>query len=135
MKSVKKRFKMALAEVDKVAYELQLLTADIVLLEPIQAIVASVSRQCKSVERRVKQAHKVGFAEQMLQDDALLQLEELVDSDVMSVLEQRLSSALGGTGEAQMLDMTMQLLEKLEKKWVLLNESIQRLGGLLSQGD
>lgn len=135
MKSVKKRFKMALAEVDKVAYELQLLTADIVLLEPIQAIVASVSRQCKNVERRVKQAHKVGFAEQMLQDDALLQLEELVDSDVMSVLEQRLSSALGGTGEAQMLDMTMQLLEKLEKKWVLLNESIQRLGGLLSQGD
>ena len=135
MKSVKKRFKMVLAEVDEVAYELQLLTADIVLLEPIQAVVASVSRQCKSVERRVKQAHKVGFAEQMLKDDALLQLEELVDSDVMSILEQRLSSALGGMGEAQMLDMTMQLLEKLEKKWVLLNESIQRLGGLLSQGD
>lgn len=135
MKSVKKRFKMALAEVEKVADELQLLTADVTLLESVRELASNVLRACKRMERRVKRVHKVGFAEQMLEDEALLLLDEIVDSDVISVLEQRFSAALGESGEGQVLDMMRQLLEKLEKKLALLNESIQRLGGLLNQAD
>ncbi|AEG01710.1 hypothetical protein [Methylomonas methanica] len=135
MKSVKKRFKMALAEVEKVAGELQFLTANMTLLEPVQEIASSVLLACKRMGRRVKQVHKVDFAEQMLEDDALLRLEEIVDNDVISVLEQRFSAALGEMGEGQVLDMMRQLLEKLEKKLALLNESIQRLGGVLNQSD
>ena len=126
---------MALAEVEKVADELQLLTADVTLLESVQELANDVLQACKRMERRVKQTHKVGFAEQMLEDEALLLLDEIVDGDVISVLEQRFSAALGESGEGQVFDMMRQLLEKLEKKLALLSESIQRLGGLLNQAD
>lgn len=135
MKSIKKRFKMALAEVAKVADELQLLAADVTLLESVRELASTVLRACKDLELRAKQLHKVGFAEQMVGDEALLLLDEIVDSDVMSVLEQRFSAAIGGMGEGQVFEMMRQLLEKLEKKLALLNESIQQLGGLLNQVD
>lgn len=132
MKSVKKRFKIALSEVEDAANDLLLIAADVVLLESVQELATSALRACKDLELRAKRLHKAGFAEQIVKDEALLLLDDIVDNDVMSVVEQRFSAALEGR-EGQALDMMRQLLEKLEKKLAFLNDGIQRLGGLLNE--
>lgn len=135
MKSVKKSFKLALSEVEAAANDLRLLAADVTLLELIHGHAENVLGACRELRLQAKQLPKAGFAERLVEDGALLLLDEIADEDVMSALERDFSVAVGEMGEGPVFELLRQLLEKLEKMLVILHERIQRLGGLLNAAD
>ncbi|MCQ8129255.1 hypothetical protein [Methylomonas rivi] len=126
---------MALAKVVDAANDLLLLAAEVAILEPVQEYAGCVLQACEVLERQARQLPKAGFAGRIVGNAALLSLDELVDNDVISVVEERFALALGEVAEGGVAEMMRQLLEKLEKKLALLNENIQQLGGLLNEAE
>lgn len=124
---------MALAKVGEAANDLLLLAAEVAILEPVQEYADSVLQACEVLEQHARQLHKADFAERIVENEALLRLDELVDNDLISIVEERFAAALGETTDGQVVEMLRQLLERLEKKLALLNENIQQLGGLLNE--
>lgn len=133
MKSVKKRFRTTLARLEDIAVELRLLAEDVVILAPVRELAESVLGACEVLQREARQLHKADFVEWMLDNEVLYRLDELADGDLISLLEERFALALGESADGQVAEILRQLLEKLEKKLVLLHENIQQLGGLLNE--
>ena len=132
MKSTKKRFKLLLASIEQSASDLMLLSTDITLLEDVRVMADKALRACRSLRRRAGELRKKDFVEQILLEDALLQLDELVDQDLISKIEERFSLALPGPDSSPLVGILHQLLDKLEKHCADMNESIQQLGALLN---
>lgn len=133
MKSIKKRFRAALAEVERAANDLLLISADVTLLGDVQELAGSVLEACGQLESRAAQLRKVDFVECMREEPVLRVLDEFVDSDVLSVVEERLSLVVVDEVGGQAGELLRQLLDKLENRLALLNEAIQQLGGLLNE--
>lgn len=64
-----------------------------------------------------------------------MELDAMVDLDLISQLEDRFSVTFADSAESQASEMMQQLLEKLEKRYADMLESIQQLTGLLAEAD
>lgn len=135
MKSGKKRFKLVLGDIEQAAAELLLLSAQLTLLEEIKEQVSRVLRLCKLLRSRVSVLKKKRFVETMRVDEVLIELDAIVDLDMISQLEERFSMAFADAAESQASVMMQQLLEKLEKRYTDMLESIQQLSRMLLEGD
>lgn len=135
MKSIKKRFRMQLAEVMEMARELSCLSEGIDLLLPADELACEILQACQALEQKADGLHKSEFAEQIAGDEALLQLDEAVDCDLISCLEERFAKALEQASMPQLDGLLQQILEKLEKKQVIMNQRIQQLGSLLNESE
>ena len=133
MKSIKKRFRIRLSEVVEAAMQLSLLTEGVALMKPFQVLADNVLRACQALEHKAGQLHKSDFVEQIIGDEALLLLEEVVDCDVVSALEEMFAKAEGDANMPQINELLQQLLEKLEKKLAVMTLRIQQLGELLNE--
>ena len=131
MKSCKKRFKIVLKDIEQTAAELLLLSADLILLEEMKELVGRVIRICKVLRSRASMLKGKKFAEKMQVDALLIELDSMVDLDMISRLEERFSEASADEGQAS--EMMQQLLEKLEKRYLDMLESIQQLTGVLAE--
>lgn len=134
MKSIKKRFRVQLSEVAEVAMELSLLAEDIVLMKSVQVLAGNVLQACQDLEHKAGQLHKLDFVEQIVGDDALLLLEEVVDKDLVSALEEMFAKAVGDANVPRINEFLQQMLDKFEKKLAVMNVRIQQLGELLNEG-
>jgi hypothetical protein len=85
------------------------------------------------LEHKAGQLHKSDFVQQIIGDDALLLLEEVVDNDLVSALEEMFAKALRDENEPQINQLLQQLLDKVEKKLAVMNLHIQQLGELLNE--
>ncbi len=135
MKSVKKRFKMKLLVIEQSAMELEMLCADVGLLESMSALVRRVLQLCEGLNLRMDELKKNDFVEQIRQDETLFELDEITDRDVISELEQRFSEVLPDGTEARIGEFMRQFLEKLEKQHATLLKNIRDLGVLLTAAD
>lgn len=136
MKSTKKRFKLLLADVEQAASELRLLSSQLALLDDVLQLAENVLRICTVLRRRASELHKSDFAGQMAVEPSLIELDEMVDEDVISALEQRLASACqAGTDAGQLGELLKQLLDKLENRHAAMIENIQRLAALLADAN
>jgi hypothetical protein len=133
MKSIKKLFRIRLSEVAEVAMQLLLLAEDVTLMKPIQVFAVNVLQACQALEHKADQLHKSDFVQQIIGDDALLLLEEVVDNDLVSALEEMFAKALRDENEPQINQLLQQLLDKVEKKLAVMNLHIQQLGELLNE--
>lgn len=133
MRSVKKRFKSMLAEVEQSAAELDVLSSQLPLLEVVGLFAGKVLALCAILRQRTAELDKTDFVERIAVEPALIELDELLDDDVMSALEDRLARAMGGGAEQGVLgELAEQLLEKLEKSHAVMLEKIQQLTALLA---
>jgi hypothetical protein len=135
MKSIKKRFKNKLQAIERSALELEILSADVELMEVMASLASQVLQLCEYLNARVVELSKTEFVEGIRQDDRLLALDELADEDVMSVLEERFFLSLGECQASQLGEFIGQFLEKLEKSHAKMLKEIRALGGLLSESD
>ena len=133
MKSIKKRFLVALDEVVEAADDLALLSSNLTMLEPVQRTAATAKKACYLLANHAKQLHKHNFVEHMFGEPALMTLDKLVDTDVISEIEELFSDSMTDLGEHQLVDFVQQLLAKLEKHLLKLNTLIQQLGELLNE--
>ena len=135
MKSIKKRFKNKLQAIERSALELEILSADVELMEVMASLASQVLQLCEYLNARVVELSKTEFVEGIRQDERLLALDELADEDVMSVLEERFFLSLGECQASQLCEFIGQFLEKLEKSHAKMLKEIRALGGLLSESD
>lgn len=135
MKSIKKRFKNKLQAIERSALELEILSADVELMELMASLASQVLQLCEHLNARVVELNKTEFVEAIRQDERLLALDELADEDVMSVLEERFFLSLGECQASQLGEFFGQFLEKLEKPHAKMLKEIRALGGLLSESD
>lgn len=135
MKSIKKRFKNRLQAIEQSALELEMLSADVGLMEVMTSLARQVLQLCEYLNARVVELNKTEFVEAIRQDERLLALDELADEDVMSVLEERFFLSLGECQASQLGEFIGQFLEKLEKPNAKMLKEIRALGGLLSESD
>lgn len=136
MKLAKKRFKSILIEVEQAASELRLLSSQLMLLDEVRCLADRVLRICRYLKGRASELHNVDFVEQMAADESLFELDEIVDVDLMSLLEERLASACAvGQEQRQLEDFLGQMLDKLEKSHAAMIENIQRLTAVLARVD
>ena len=135
MKSIKKRFKNKLQAIERSALELEILSADVELMEVMASLASQVLQLCEYLNARVVELNKTEFVEAIRQDERLLALDELADEDVMSVLEERFFLSLGECQASQLGEFFGQFLEKLEKPHAKMLKEIRALGGLLSESD
>jgi hypothetical protein len=131
VKSIKKRFKGLLAEIEQLALELFLLSADLSLLEEMQALSTEVLQACEKLKLQTSNLNKTQFVAGISEAEGLIQLNELTDGDVISVLEQVFFAALENHADSAVGKLLQQLLEKLEKRYTLMIENIQQLSSLL----
>jgi hypothetical protein len=135
MKSIKKRFKNKLQAIERSALELEILSADVELMEVMASLASQVLQLCEYLNARVVELNKTEFVEAIRQDERLLALDELADEDVMSVLEERFFQSLGECQASQLGEFFGQFLEKLEKPHAKMLKEIRALGELLSESD
>lgn len=135
MQSAKKRFKNTLSAIEQSALAIDLLSADI---RPMQAMASLASRVLllgKHLTARANELSKAEFVELIRQEDALLELDELANVDVMSVLEEQLSVVVGSCAEGPMGEFVGQFLEKLDRQHVKLFKEIRELGAIIAESD
>ena len=131
MKSTKKRFKSILAEIKQTASDLMLLSADISMFEAMRTVADDALRACEALNLRLTQLSKKDFAWQIIEDEALHFLDEIVDRDAISIVEERISMAWTDADNPQIAELLQQLLQQLEKHYAIMNQRIQQLGALL----
>jgi hypothetical protein len=131
MKSIKKRFKQLLAEIEQSANKLAVLSADLELLSGIHQTADQVSSACEALRLRVSELKKTEFREGVADAEALSRLDEMVDTDAISALEDRLFAAQGNHADSGIGEFLQQLLDKIDKCYTEMVENIQQLCALL----
>ena len=130
MKSIKKRFKLLLADIKQSADELALLSSDLPLLSNIQRIANSVLNAEKELSRKASKLDKKEFIEGIADAEELSELEAIVDIDAISGLEDRFFAELADQDGSSAGDFFQQLLEKIDKSYTRMIEDIQQLSAL-----
>lgn len=133
MKSIKKRFKQLLAELADTANELALLSADLSLLQEIQEIARKVLAASQTLSLRAAQLNKAEFVDEIADCEALALLEELIDNDAVSTLEDVFFAELENHADSRIGEFLQQLLEKIDKRYTKILENIQQLSSLLEE--
>ncbi len=131
MKSIKKRFKALLKDLQSAASGLTLITADVGLFSEINAIAEQVLRACEDLKLQTSQLDKTEFASGIVDAKALSALEEILDFDAISGLEERFFSVLGNDIDSRVGELLQQLLGKLEHRYAVMMESIRKIIALL----
>jgi len=133
MKSIKKRFKLLLAELTDAANELALLSADLSLLQEIREIAEKVLAASLTLSQETARLNKSEFAEEIAGCEALALLEELVDNDAVSTLEDVFFAELANHADSRIGEFLQQLLDKIDKRYAKILENIQQLSALLEE--
>ena len=133
MKSIKKRFKLILTEIEQAADELAGLSADLSLLGEIQQTAGKVLNACVALRAQIAELKKAEFREGIADAEALSQLDEIVDIDAVSALEDRFFAELKNHADSQIGEFLQQLLDKIDKRYTKMVGLIQQLSGLLDE--
>ena len=135
MLSAKKRFKNTLKAIEQTALALELLIMDMPLIQELAALVSRILLLSRTLTVRATELSKAEFVELIRQDNALLELDDLANEDVISVLEERLSAVIGDCAEGGIGEFVGQFLEKLEKQHAKLIKEIRELGVIIAESD
>jgi hypothetical protein len=127
MKSVKKRFKRLLCDIDTSATELADFCTDLALLSDMQEFTNEVLTVVEKLTHQCSKISKEAFSETILATEALAELEELIDNDIISAIEHSLFSTLENHADNAIGLFLQQLLNKIEKQHRLIIAQIQQL--------
>lgn len=133
MKSIKKRFKLLLADIKQSANELAVLSADLPLLADIQQITDKVLLACATLEQQASELKKAEFIGGIADSEALAELDEIADTDTISSLEEHLFAELNNHADSAVGEFLQQMLDKLESRHARLLGNIQQLCALLDE--
>ncbi len=130
MTSIKKRGKHLLSEIQKSAMQLVLLSEDLSLLTEIHQLASRTQACVETLNRQLAGLKKAEFSATLAHSESLAILEELVDNDAISQLEERFFAAKPEQDTGEVAVFLQQLLAKIENHYASLLESIQQLTAL-----
>lgn len=135
MKLTKKRIRGLLTDILVAAKDLQLLSSDLSLLSEVQTLANQTQEQAESLLLQLKQVKRDDLQAFAEESEALQSLDEVVDVDIISNLEDHLFTVTDSLEEGEINRLLQQLLEKLEKHHIRLLEAVQQLNALLNDGE
>lgn len=127
MTSLKKQSKRLLGDIQKSANQLALLTSDLTLLEDTHEWARSLEKNIETLNQQLAGLKKAEFNATLADSEILEILDELIDSDPISALEQRLLAAQADQESGVVGEFFQQLLDKIEKLYTPLLSAIQQL--------
>ncbi|OAH96714.1 hypothetical protein [Methylomonas methanica] len=127
MTSLKKQSKRLLSDIQKSANQLALLTSDLTLLEDTHEWARSLEKNIETLNQQLAGLKKAEFNATLADSEILEILDELIDSDPISALEQRLFAAQADQESGVVGEFFQQLLDKIEKLYTPLLSAIQQL--------
>lgn len=135
MTASKKRYKQVLGDIVESAQQLTILSADISLLSEIQLLAARVLRAEAKLSLLVSALKKDDLAVGVSDSQALAELEEMIDNDAISSLEERLFATLNNQEDHAVGEFLQQFLDKIDKHYTKMLGDIQQLTALLEEGE
>lgn len=133
MKSIKKRCKAVLTEIQQIADELILLSEDIEHLGDMQAFAKNIHRACKELKQQISNLSKKDLAAGLANTPVLQILEDASDRDLISSVEEAFFAHTEDNADKAEHVLFQQLLTKLEQRHALLLTKIQYLQAILEQ--
>jgi len=133
MSSQKKRGKRLLADIQVSAKQLVLLTSELTLLEEVHELARNIETAVEALKQELAGLKKAEFSAALASSQILAVLDELVDGDAISALEQRLFAVQTEMESSEVGRFFQQLLEKIERLYLPLLASIQQLTALPDQ--
>jgi len=132
MKSVKKRFKTQLKQLQTSVNHLLWLCQDIEVLQGALPTLNDALQACAVLRTRTTELDKAFFATEMMEEEALDVLAALLDLDLISLVEQRCFRIIP-TPETAAATLLQQLLHKLEIRYGTMLEEVRELMMLLEE--
>lgn len=127
MASIKKHSKRLLEDIQEAANSLELVSSNLDLLEEIHELALDLKTNITALNRQLAGLKKAEFAAALAKSEVMEILDELVDQDPISALEQRLFTALPDQASNEAGEYFQQLLDKIEKLYTPLLTAIQQL--------
>ncbi len=127
MASLKKQSKRLLNDIEDSANQLVYLTSDLSLLADTNKLALSLKTNIETLNRQLAGLKKAEFNATLAESEILEILDELIDSDPISTLEQRLFAAHTDQESNEVGEFFQQLLDKIEKLYSPLLSAIQQL--------
>jgi hypothetical protein len=131
MKSIKRRFKRVLKDIEKSASELLLISADLTLLAQIHQLAEQVSKAEAELRKAASELKKEDFQEGIADCEAWLIFEEIVDTDAISSLEDVFFEEMENQADSGLGEFLQQLLEKIQIRYNKMLADIQELLALV----
>ncbi|MEI8571132.1 hypothetical protein U737_02470 [Methylomonas sp. LW13] len=127
MASQKKQSKRLLNDIEDSVNQLVFLTSDLSLLADTNKLALNLKTNIETLNRQLAGLKKAEFNATLAESEILEILDELIDSDPISTLEQRLFAAHADQESGEVGEFFQQLLDKIEKLYSPLLSSIQQL--------
>ncbi|WP_020484557.1 hypothetical protein [Methylomonas sp. MK1] len=127
MASLKKQSKRLLNDIQDSANHLARLTSDLTLLADTHELALSLKTNIETLNQQLAGLKKAEFNATLAESEILEILDELIDSDPISTLEQRLFAVHADQESNEVGEFFQQLLDKIEKLYSPLLSSIQQL--------
>ncbi|MDT4289059.1 hypothetical protein RO575_05790 [Methylomonas sp. MO1] len=127
MASLKKQSKRLLNDIQDSANHLARLTSDLTLLADTHELALSLKTNIEALNQQLAGLKKAEFNATLAESEILEILDELIDSDPISTLEQRLFAVHADQESDEVGEFFQQLLDKIEKLYSPLLSSIQQL--------
>jgi len=132
MQSIKQQISTQLSQLQQANQSLHELTIDLTLLDAISTMTLDVSQ---AVEALLEQNEAMGgdeFIALLEQSESIEILDEVVDTDAISEVENQFFSAIEDMEDSVMGAFLTELIEKIEVRYTDLVEAIHELNALLS---
>ena len=131
MQSIKQQIKTRLIEIQKANQVLHELTIDLSLLDAVSTMTLGVAQ---SIEALLEQSELMGdeFIALLEDSESIDILDEVVDTDAISELENQFFSVIENMEDSEMGGFLTEMIEKIELRYTHLVEAIHELNALLS---
>lgn len=132
MQAIERRVEELLADLKQANDALYELTVDLSLLDAISSMTFNVSQALEMLTEQKENSTAEGFVALLAESEAIEILDEIVDCDAISELEDRFFSAIESMDDGVMGGFLTELLEKMELRYTKLVEAIHELNDLLN---
>jgi len=134
MQSIKQQINTRLIEIQKANQVLHELTIDLSLLDAVSTMTFGVAQ---SIEALLEQSESMDdeFIALLEGSESIEILDEVVDTDAISELEDQFFSVIENMEDSEMGKFLTELIEKIELRYTHLVEAIHELNALLSTAE
>ena len=132
MQSIKQQVSTQLSQLQQANQSLHELTIDLTLLDAISTMTFEVSQSVEALLEQNEAMDGDEFIASLEQSESIGILDEVVDTDAISEVENQFFSAIEDMEDSVMGAFLTELIEKIEVRYTGLVEAIHELNALLS---
>jgi len=132
MQSIKQQVSTQLSQLQQANQSLHELTIDLTLLDVISRMTLDVSQAVDALLEQNEAMSSDEFIASLGQSESIEILDEVVDTDAISEVENQFFSAIDDMDDSVMGGFLAELIEKIEVRYTDLVETIHELNALLS---